>query len=271
MPRRGKTRKFTAKPRVPGVKRCHPRMRAGKGTCLPSHLRKTLRQHGSLQKSKCAADDEKCMIEESNLNEKQKHEILTHYFRPDMPKAWKKDPDMWLNNDDIERVIKQYEEAYPHFTFLEVAPIDFSHPDIYGDKNTCLNKIFCDINLAQERKNGKTLIGAVFNLDHHLKGGSHWVALAIDLIRRKIYYFDSYGMNIPPQIERFMQSLRLQDPSLKLERNGRRFQYGNSECGMYSLYFLIRMIHCDSFKKFVRNPSADSEMVALRKTLFYKR
>jgi len=257
---------FKYRPIVPGPGRCSPRVRkTRKGTCLPPNIKNSLRN------VKECGQDEKCAIEKSSLPEKVKRDILQRYFRPDMPNAWKQDPDMWLTNEDIEKVLKQYEESNQDFHFLGVVPIDFSAPDMYGDRKKCMQQVFCSINLDEERKKGIRIIGAVFNLDHHLKGGSHWISCAIDLKREKIYYFDSYGMKTPPQIARFMKSFVLQNPSLKLEENARRFQYGGSECGMYSIYFLIRMIEGDSFKKFVRRPISDKYMIALRKKLFYER
>ncbi len=187
-----------------------------------------------------------------------------------MPSAWKKDPDMWLNSDDIQAVMKQYEKACPEFRFLGVVPIDFSAPDPYAQSSgpKCMNDQFCHVDVAAERAAGKKILGAIFNLDPHYKGGSHWVGLAIDLQRTKVYYFDSYGMPPPPQVARFMRYLTLQDKQFVLESNGRRFQYSDTECGMYSLYFLIRMIQGADFKKFVRNPIADKWMLKFRKVLF---
>ncbi len=191
------------------------------------------------------------------------------YFRPAMPEEWKSDPDMWLNSDDIGNVMKQYERAYPEFKFLGVVPIDFSAPDPYQpDKKKCMNDQFCHVDLAEERKKGRKILGAVFNLDPHYKGGSHWVALAIDLPRNCVYYFDSYGMAPPPQVARFMRYLTLQEPKLNLQSNGRRFQYSDSECGMYSMYFLIRMIAGESFRKFCKKRIADKYMLEFRKVLF---
>jgi Ulp1 family protease len=105
-------------------------------------------------------------------------------------------------------------------------------------------------------------------LDPHYKDGSHWVALAIDLKRTCVYYFDSYGMAPPDQVARFMKYLTLQEPKLRLESNGRRFQYSHTECGMYSMYFIIRMIAGASFKKFCKHPISDKWMLEFRKVLF---
>jgi len=69
-------------------------------------------------------------------------------------------------------------------------------------------------------------------------------------------------------VARFMRYLTLQNPKLTLQRNGRRFQYSNSECGMYSMYFIIRMIAGESFKKFCKKRIADKYMLDFRKILF---
>lgn len=201
-----------------------------------------------------------------------------------MPKEWKGDPDMWLNSDDIANVMKQYQKAYPEFRFIGVVPIDFSAPDpyLYANKpdivkkqptklhpdEKCLNDEFCRIDLAAEKQAGRRILGAVFNLDPHNKSGSHWVALAVDLRNDCVYYFDSYGMAPPTQVAKFMRYLTLQNPKLKLQSNGRRFQYSDSECGMYSMYFLIRMIAGENFKKFCKSPVPDKEMLRLRNVLF---
>jgi ABC-type Zn uptake system ZnuABC Zn-binding protein ZnuA len=33
------------------------------------------------------------------------------------PESWKNDPDMWLDSQNIEDVMKQYEEAFQDFEF----------------------------------------------------------------------------------------------------------------------------------------------------------
>lgn len=217
----------------------------------------------------CAKEDEECLIEKSYLSHREKKYLLAEFFRPKMPDGWKQDPDMWLTSDDISNVMRQYEKAYPEFKFLGVVPIDFSAPDPYvKTEKRCMNQQFCHVNLKQEKENGKKILGAVFNLDPHYKGGSHWVALAIDLQRDCVYYFDSYGIAPPEQVARFMRYLTLQNPKLRLESNGRRFQYSDTECGMYSMYFLIRMIAGETFRKFCKNPIADKWMYKFRNILF---
>lgn len=295
MPRR-QTRKNRRNPPIPGPRICAPVTRSKKSdNCLPdtvlNKISRTLPQKqigaavelnlnihnentDALKKKLaknlgCDSKNEKCIIEKSYLSHREKKYLLANFFRPKMPEGWKNDPDMWLTSDDISNVMKQYEKAFTDFKFLGVVPIDFSAPDPYvKTEKRCMNQQFCHVNLQEEKENGKRILGAVFNLDPHYKDGSHWVALAIDLKRDCCYYFDSYGIPPPQQVARFMRYLTLQNPNLRLESNGRRFQYSDTECGMYSMYFLIRMIAGEAFKKFCKNPVADKWMYKFRHVLF---
>jgi hypothetical protein len=65
-----------------------------------------------------------------------------------------------------------------------------------------------------------------------------------------------------------MKWLTTQDPKMKLAYNARRFQYKGSECGMYSMYFIIRMLSGDSFRPFTRKAPRDSVMLELRDCMF---
>ena len=92
-------------------------------------------------------------------------------------------------------------------------------------------------------------IGVVFNLDRHDQPGSHWTSLFIDLEDKIIFYMDSAGDTIPKEVnklvERIMnQGLELFTPIQFVYHENHPFthQYGNNECGMYSLYFIITML-----------------------------
>jgi hypothetical protein len=281
-----KTRKHRVHSLPPGPKVCHPSLIGKNDDCLPDPLFNELSKlYGAPQsagfhrgetrrwltrKTKCKG--ERCLIKKSAMDPKKKKEVLKKYFRPEMPEEWKRDPDQWLDSNNIADVMKQYEEVYPEFKFYGTNPIDFAAPDPYDPsaaaKNKCLQDEICKLNLKELASQGKTKLGFVYNLDPSNKGGSHWIASFTDIPAHRTYYFDSYGMKPPPQIARFMRSLTLQDPSMKLAFNARRFQYGETECGMYSLYFLIRMLAGDDFKAFCRRAPRDGEMLLLRHWLF---
>ena len=271
------------------ISRCHPIMKGTKivkGTrkshqCLPNSVYNQISTTSHISKNAlfqsmgCNDGEEHCLLDKAPLDESIKKTLRRQYLRPRRPKGWDADPDMWLDNYNIMHVMKQYEEAIPSFTFLGVFPIDFSAPNPYqhsGEKK-CLHKELCELNLINEYHKGKRGIGMVFNLDPHYKGGSHWVALYINLININkpfVCYFDSYGYDTPPLIARLMRSFKLQIKNCHLGRNARRFQYGNSECGMFSIYFIICMIHGISFKQFCKDSVSDEFMLQLRNILFSK-
>ena len=269
-----KTRKGKHSPKQPGLATCSPlstARRAG-ATCLPEPVLrkvKSRRQRDYRGGQVCSETDGRCLVEHSDLPAEEKKTLLTTWFRPGQPKEWKEKPDTWLTSEDIHAALKQVEAAEPCFKFIGVVPIDFAAPDPYAQGvKKCMNPEFCHVDLEEERKRGKTILGAVFNLDPHYEGGSHWVALAIDLRRHKAYYFDSYGMKPPEQVAKYMRYLTTMDSSLRLESNGRRFQYSDTECGMYSMYFLWCMVQGESFKTFCKNPIADKWMYKFRNIFF---
>jgi len=262
--------------------RCHPGLKSSQKTCLPDSVYSELqsKQHASskdalFQQYNCKSGEEHCLLDRAPLDDAIKKDLRKQYLRPRKPKAWDNDPDMWLDNFNIMHVMKQYQVAYPWFKFIGVFPIDFSAPDPYvkTEKPKCLYNELCNLNLTYEYEEGTRGIGVIFNLDPHFKGGSHWVGLYInlkDIKEPKISYFDSYGYKTPPLIARLMRSFTLQIPRCKLGYNARRFQYGNSECGMFSMYFIICMMNDIPFDEFCKDAVNDGLMLELRQILFAK-
>jgi len=261
--------------------KCNPALTQKRGqTCLPSNVYRSISKKLHIQDSNqifekvgCKKGEEHCLLDKAPILEEEKKQLRKQYLRPRRPKAWQDDPDQWLDNYNIIAVMKQYEQAVPWFKFLGVFPIDFSAPDPYQHDGPpqCLYKELCTLNLKKEYEKGTRGIGMIFNLDPHFKSGSHWVALYIDIQNIKkpfIGYYDSYGYKVPPLIARLMRSFKLQIQNCKLGFNARRFQYSDSECGMFSIYFLICMIRGIPFRSFCKDSVNDDLMLQLRNVLF---
>ena len=94
----------------------------------------------------------------------------------------------------------------------------------------------------------------------------------IDIKKGKIYYFDSYGEKIEKEIKKLVK--RIQDQSMKLgdrfeyEYNKIRHQYTESECGMYCLYFIVKLLEGQSYESLTKNKISDKKMRDLRKKWF---
>ena len=266
----------------PGPSQCHPRVgtvRPAEGCLPPSILHRAANKLGVAATRKqleaklgVKEGQELSFVKALPFTDSEKDYLKKTYLRPPMPEKWKDDPDMWLDSTNIENVMKQYEEAYPTFEFMGPFPIDFAAPDPYDKTQQgqpkCLIREMCSIRVLESQKKGITMIGIIYNLDPHFKNGSHWVANFVDLAKHRCYYFDSYGYAPPKQVEKFMKWLTVQDPKMKLAYNARRFQLQGSECGMYSMYFIIRMLMGDSFRPFCRLQPRDCVMLDFRDWLF---
>jgi len=195
--------------------------------------------------TECKNQTEECWLETIQNTQLQK-KIDEYIFAPDAPPVWTKNPNEWLSNIDIEKVLRQYEDAYPNFKFFSPTPIDFeTRPHYYGGK--CVSDELCNFSVSKLLENKKTKIGFIFNLDKHTQSGSHWVSMFLDLENKIIFYFDSTGEDIPEEIETFknriMKQATEQGIELKFIKNHpQSHQYGNTECGMYSLYFIVSML-----------------------------
>ena len=187
-------------------------------------------------------DQETCWLQEipdKSLQEKMKKEL----FAPEQPKEWKSKPNAWLSNFDIDAVIEQYEQAHDDFLFLGPSPIDFD--TIKNGK--CVWEDLCRLSLVDEYKKGKRKFGVVFNLDTSEGSGTHWVSLFIDVgcDTPFIFYFNSTSEKMPPEVEHFITRMKTQwlnykNEELSVFQNlNVEHQNSNTECGMYSLFFVI--------------------------------
>jgi hypothetical protein len=189
---------------------------------------------------------ESCWLKQNFVEDTKIKKNLEEAFAPKSPKEWEKNPNEWLSSVDILNVMKQYEKAYKCFEFMGPSPIDYDAKLLYGE---CVWNELCNFNLKHQIINGKTKIGIIFNTDPHNLGGSHWISLFINIKRKKIFYFDSAGDEIPKRIKHFVDDVIKQGKSLKskiyfeFDQNYPvEHQYGNTECGVYSLYFIVHML-----------------------------
>lgn len=167
-------------------------------------------------KNETGCDDEWCLSNSTSLSKYRKQ--INDSFRPPVPKNWNVQKRTWLNTLDIFAILSQYEEAYPEFNFISVSPIDFDTliSRKYGYKKDCVDEELCSLDLNDEAKTKITKLGAVFNLDKHDQGGSHWVCFFTNLILGEAYYYDSVANKIPIEVVNFMERLSMQYDSLLL-------------------------------------------------------
>jgi hypothetical protein len=195
-------------------------------------------------------------------------------FRPRAPKSWDKNPNEWLSNLDIGKVMKQYEAAYKCFEFIGPTPIDFDSQK--KETAVCVWEKLCNFSMEDQLKRGKTKIGVIFNTHPHDKSGEHWISLFINIRKRYIFFYDSVGDPMPTEIKVLINRITKQGEKLSTPINfdvdsteGIEHQQGGTECGMYSLYFIIHMlVDCLSPTYIKNHVLTDEYMQSFRKKLF---
>ena len=194
--------------------------------------------------TQCKTED--CWLDQIK-NYRARQQLDDILFAPDQPSDWKENPTEWLSNFDIENVLRQYEIAYPQFKLLGPSSIDYD-TKLKEEGGKCVWEDICRMELKDLQRRKKTKLGIVFNLDKHDQPGSHWVSMFVDLENKFIFYFDSALNDTPPEITRLKNTIMRQGleltPPIKFKYivNTREHQKSNTECGMYSLYFIISML-----------------------------
>jgi len=188
---------------------------------------------------------ESCWVRQMTKGTKMEEELLQS-FSPVSPENWKKNPNEWLSSLDIIEVMNQYEKTYKCFDFLGPSPIDYDTHKLYGE---CVWEELCHFSLSEQIKKGKNKIGVIFNTDTHDRGGEHWISLFINIKKGTIFFFDSAGNKAPNQVMKFVKMVTEQGRNLpekielKFDQNYPvEHQYKNTECGVYSIFFIIHML-----------------------------
>ena len=188
-----------------------------------------------------------------------------------MPLSWKTNANQWLNSNDIGNVMSQYEASEPGFRFIGPVPVDFQ---LKISQDKCITPELCTIDVFNWWKDGIKKVGIVFNLDTHDMPGSHWVASFCDLEKGVVAYYDSFGTAPPIEIHRLLNSFARQCELLlgrkvEIQINNRRHQFKNTECGIYSIYFISEMATKDiTFQNFIENNYNDKQIQRFR-SYFY--
>jgi hypothetical protein len=225
---------------------------------------------GDKMSSKCS--NEFCWTKQPFIKNtsKENSEIVKENFLPSRPKEWKKNPTEWLDTNNIFDVMAQYEVKYPDYRFFGPVPIDF---DLKDDFNKCVVSELCHINIKSLYDKNIRKLGVIFNLDKHTQGGSHWIGMYMDINKKIIGYWDSYGYTPPNEVTALMNELKTQakeDLNIKcnIKINKNRHQYKSSECGVYSMNFIVEQLKGKSFESVCNTIIKDDKMLAKRQKFF---
>lgn len=220
------------------------------------------------------------------LDQVQHDNKVQSHLRPKMPTQWYKKPNTWLSNWDIQKVMRQYEDAKARFRykFLGVLPIDFQATSEFG---VCVSDEMCRLadDIPKLLKKKIQYIGMITNLDKHDEPGSHWTSLFMCIDHTKpcfgAYYYDSVSRYPPKEISEFVRGFKERihqyllstgevktgEPfTFRTSYNTIRHQYGNSECGVFSMVYQIRWLELleknprTKFEDVIKDKLTDEEM-----------
>jgi hypothetical protein len=214
---------------------------------------------------------ESCWLKQTFANDSSNE--LKQSFAPDSPAEWKTKPNAWLSSTELIKVMKQYEKAYKCFDFIGPSPIDFDLQKLYGE---CVWEELCNFNVEQQIKLGKTKIGMIFNTDPHDQPGEHWISMFVNLKTHSISFFDSVGDTAPNEVKILVERIQSQGRNLTTpieitydENHPVEHQYESSECGVYSLFFIVHMLEDKITSKYLKTHILkDKYMESFRKIYF---
>lgn len=243
-------------------------------------------------------DEQTCWLRLDVVKELNNEDVLTNTFRPTGPKKKYE----WLSTTHINDVIEQYHSIYKDFLFLGAVPSDFADLPILGIGDLDFvelekqgkNKVGLVINLDEHWKDGSHWVGLFTDLKkNQIYFFDSLGRKPIKRIRKyinkitKYLYNKKYNSKLPINdiIEKMKDIKGNNETSKKLIKNNKylsnllgggfdiRFnhiqhQFDNSECGVYSINFIIRLVSGESFDSVINNITKDEEMNANRKIYF---
>ena len=217
---------------------------------------------------------ESCWVKQMVKTPTMREELLDS-FAPEAPHTWDKNPNEWLTSLDILSVMNQYEKKYKCFEFIGPSPIDF---DTYETNGKCVWPELCEFSVESQLKRNKPKIGIIFNTDPHDKGGEHWISLFIDVKKGRVIFFDSVGSKCPPEIMNLVNRIinegkRLSQPiHFVFDQNHPvEHQYGNTECGIYSLYFIVQMLKDKISARYLKTHILSDKYIEKFRNIYFNR
>ena len=208
------------------------------------------------KKLKC--DDELCVVE--HLPAEHSRAIIQTKFKPRGPRLTTN----LLSNVHIDKVLDTWTRKYKKFYHVEFQMIDFA------EMKTELATL--DISRLIRQYNN---IGVVINSDETSGRGKHWFCIFCDLKAEPITieYFNSSGREPYPQIKAWMLMTKelLEDRQIKSEPvvvSRIQHQQSDTECGMYSLYYIWCRLEGIPHHKFDERPIPDKLVTKFRKSVF---
>jgi hypothetical protein len=174
----------------------------------------------------------------------------------------------WLNNEHIDQNIASWKDSFKDFHHIKFQLADF---DKTGTE-------LADLDVVELYSKGIRTIGCVLNTDSSGGSGIHWYAIFIDMRKEPYSFeiFDSTGRFPQQNLLSVLEKNRMMIQKAKHVRaevvnvsRQNRLQFSNSECGLFSLWYIFCRLNEVPFQYFSKPGAAnDDMMLQFRKILF---
>ncbi len=247
--------------------------------------------------NKCS--DQICWLRLDIVKELNNEDIINNTFRPKGPtKKYE-----WLSTTHINDVIEQYHNVHSNFIFLGAVPLDFEELPVLRINNINFDelinkgktKIGLIINLDEHWKDGSHWVSLYTDLEKNQiyyfdSTGRNPPKKTRKFINRitKYIYSKKYNKKLPlndvvekikqlkegkkekleKDIDTHEHIKNLFSGSFDIRHNHLQHQFKNSECGVYSMNFIIRLVSGESFDDIINNITNDDLMNENRKIYF---
>ena len=218
---------------------------------------------------KVGCDSPSCIITKPNSNN------MSRLLRVSIKPEGDVEGNTWVDSSQIERVLNSW-RIYINPKTNKFYPMGYATIDFMTCSNSFNNRIRT-LSLTQLIKKHNTA-AAIINTDNCNGNGIHWFPIFIDLRNDVISleYYNSVKKEMPKQICAYFESLKKN----YIEKGGKRkvrictmlsddHQNQNSECGIYSLFYIYSRLEGISGEDLVSHALPDDKVHEIRKVIFY--
>jgi hypothetical protein len=185
-----------------------------------------------------------------------------------------------LSNYDIDGTLQRWGRVFTDFFPCPFAMMDFdSNGDMFGEisfPNLLKGRAVANLGAGMQSRGPFKCFGCVVNTDVSSGPGKHWVAVFVDC-RDAVWtveYFNSVGRPPPRPMVAWMERTRSELESFRggevntVSVTDVDHQESQTECGLYSLYYIRRRLEGTPFAFFETKLIPDDAMTLFRKHIF---
>lgn len=232
-------------------------------------------------KSKTNCDTERCVLTtlKSTLGADTVNKELDMRFKVEGPRNAD-----WLGDSNIENTLKQWQIKFRDYFPYNFNMRNYASYRIDPETGRVIDEpdSLATINFEDLYARGVRCAACICNTDVYQGRGKHWIALFVDARPSSPKWtaeiFDSAGNPPLPEWQSWLTKTKIQldelaegggKPTAIVRAGNTRFQDSNSECGVYSLFYIWARLNGVPVDDFQNATVADKKMFEFRQHLFH--